>query len=77
MGGKKLVTMKTGSSSNIALSRCFYCLLLLTLNSKQQFTYSTILMKLNILLYQRWVTYKGGVYDITEFMESHPGGVSF
>ena len=21
-----------------------------------------------------WVTYKGGVYDITEFLFSHPGG---
>eukprot|EP00455_Lapot_gusevi_P049613 TRINITY_DN706_c0_g1_i4.p1 TRINITY_DN706_c0_g1~~TRINITY_DN706_c0_g1_i4.p1 ORF type:complete len:571 (-),score=135.76 TRINITY_DN706_c0_g1_i4:35-1717(-) len=23
-----------------------------------------------------WVTYKGGVFDITEFIESHPGGAS-
>jgi len=23
-----------------------------------------------------WVTYKGGVYDVTEFMEHHPGGAS-
>eukprot|EP01084_Bolivina_argentea_P309155 534727_1 len=23
-----------------------------------------------------WVTYKGGVYDITEFVESHPGGMN-
>jgi len=22
-----------------------------------------------------WVTYKGGVYDITEFVDSHPGGI--
>jgi sulfite oxidase len=21
-----------------------------------------------------WVTYKGGVYDVTDFQKSHPGG---